>query len=886
LGYQADGAVNNSYSIGSVTDSSDSGGFIGKNNKGNITNSFWDINTSGIDTSDGGTGKTTSEMQDITTFNDTSTEGLNESWDIETYENYYDELWYINNSNSYPRFGYEVEKSPEQPILNYPKDGTNETTTNVTLNITTIDGDADDMNVSLYTYTQDFIFKALNATNYNFTSLDYNYNNINNKEWFTNSDRVNAPTDSNVSGSQNITYTIDRVKNDNLTFRRSFFSTSDSEWSSFLTEIYFYNYTSSSYTLVYSNEADFVDNACGVTPSWCSIKNITVNISSHFKNKERVKTLIQTKQFDTNGAYSTSEGCICDGAEMENATASFLNFTVSDYIETAHKELNTPSKSDITYNWDNLNTGETYYWFSQLDDGSTVTTSETWNFTTDGTSPNITIIDPENKIYGYNDSLPLNYTVNDTGVGVDSCWYNVYNETNDLIIDNTTLTNCENSTFSLPDKDTDYTLNLYSNDTENNLGVKSRNFGVRTKSPAIELHKPQNNDWLDYNENILFNFTSSDSDGIDTCKLYSNWTGDWKVNETFDSVTSGTTVETKKNISDSKNNIWNVWCNDTIGNSGFALENYTFSVDTIKPNISIDYIITTEDSQTISFNTTSNDKNLKECYYSIYDSDGNIDGLNSNVTFTCNQEGSATVTDYGNYTLVTWVEDMASNTDKDNLNFTVSESADAGGGDGTEIVTPEAEWDIFTQAKKKSYEIFLANERTFELYFTNNGTDEQTISISCESTLAKGNTTNETINNTLDYDICRHIEFSEEEFDLPPGQDIGKFTEFTLKEVDDLERGLYVFNIVAEDELGREKILTVKATQTNLFFQMVMKLTSSFNIGELAVGYWVLYLFVIVPVVTLILSAGVFGIIGMKKGKTAISLIISLLLGVPIIWVI
>jgi hypothetical protein len=41
---------------------------VGRNYYSSITNSFWDVETSGQATSDGGTGKTTAEMKDITTF--------------------------------------------------------------------------------------------------------------------------------------------------------------------------------------------------------------------------------------------------------------------------------------------------------------------------------------------------------------------------------------------------------------------------------------------------------------------------------------------------------------------------------------------------------------------------------------------------------------------------------------------------------------------------------------------------------------------------------------------------------------------------------------------------------------------------------------------------
>jgi len=59
------GTVSNSYSTGSVTGSSQVGGLVGV---GTGSNSFWDTQTSGQATSDGGTGKTTAEMKSIATF--------------------------------------------------------------------------------------------------------------------------------------------------------------------------------------------------------------------------------------------------------------------------------------------------------------------------------------------------------------------------------------------------------------------------------------------------------------------------------------------------------------------------------------------------------------------------------------------------------------------------------------------------------------------------------------------------------------------------------------------------------------------------------------------------------------------------------------------------
>jgi hypothetical protein len=69
IGENANGFVGNSYSTGSVTGSSDVGGLVGfSDGQYNVTNSFWDTQTSGQATSDGGTGKTTAQMKNIATF--------------------------------------------------------------------------------------------------------------------------------------------------------------------------------------------------------------------------------------------------------------------------------------------------------------------------------------------------------------------------------------------------------------------------------------------------------------------------------------------------------------------------------------------------------------------------------------------------------------------------------------------------------------------------------------------------------------------------------------------------------------------------------------------------------------------------------------------------
>jgi hypothetical protein len=67
VGWNYAGSVSNSYSNGRVTGDVAVGGLVGQNGY-SVSNSFWDTETSGQTTSAGGTGKTTAEMKNITTF--------------------------------------------------------------------------------------------------------------------------------------------------------------------------------------------------------------------------------------------------------------------------------------------------------------------------------------------------------------------------------------------------------------------------------------------------------------------------------------------------------------------------------------------------------------------------------------------------------------------------------------------------------------------------------------------------------------------------------------------------------------------------------------------------------------------------------------------------
>lgn len=70
MGYNWEGPITNCYSTGTVKGGYDVGGLVGGNSQGLVSNSFWDIETSGLTESAGGNGITTDQMQNINTYMD------------------------------------------------------------------------------------------------------------------------------------------------------------------------------------------------------------------------------------------------------------------------------------------------------------------------------------------------------------------------------------------------------------------------------------------------------------------------------------------------------------------------------------------------------------------------------------------------------------------------------------------------------------------------------------------------------------------------------------------------------------------------------------------------------------------------------------------------
>jgi hypothetical protein len=100
-----DWVISNSYSVGAVTGNSNVGGLVGHNDPmTDVSASFWDIETGGQTTSDGGTGLNTAAMKDLTTY-------LGAGWqiigvaDADARDVAY--IWNIVNGETYPFLSWQ-----------------------------------------------------------------------------------------------------------------------------------------------------------------------------------------------------------------------------------------------------------------------------------------------------------------------------------------------------------------------------------------------------------------------------------------------------------------------------------------------------------------------------------------------------------------------------------------------------------------------------------------------------------------------------------------------------------------------------------------------------------------------------------------------------------
>ncbi len=341
----------------------------------------------------------------------------------------------------------------------------------------------------------------------------------------------------------------------------------------------------------------------------------------------------------------------------------------NDYVINSTLFLNGISNGSTTYptldsdiNFSRTLSDGDYNWSVQVcDSDDSCTTSAIQNFTIDSINPSINIDYPSDyQSFNYKDNIQVNFTRSDSGIGIDSCWWS-----NSSGAINYTLTSPLSENITLSEiGDGDYITTVWCNDSLNNLNSDLIHYTISLTAPAVSIDYPPIDTWFSSGTSLSFNVTATDSNGIDQCQFWGNWTG-WHLNQTNSTpITSGVEYEFTQTIPEGFYK-FNFWCNDTTGASNWGTSNFTFGVDETFPliNLTSPLNISYTSVQTI-LNYTKSDTNIDSCWYSTDDgatnssptSCNNFTGLNSG-------QGSSTWTIY--------INDSANNQNSSSIDFFV-----------------------------------------------------------------------------------------------------------------------------------------------------------------------------------------------------------------------
>jgi hypothetical protein len=238
-------------------------------------------------------------------------------------------------------------------------------------------------------------------------------------------------------------------------------------------------------------------------------------------------------------------------------------------------------------------------WTIYANDTSGAMGQSSTSFFIDSLGPSINIIDPVNNSLLTNRTVYINYTVVDTGVGLNRCWW-----TNSSGAINTTIACGTN--FSFVGFDGVNTVRIYANDTFGNVGSITNSYTINTLAPSVNIIRPISGSVIGNFTSIYLNFSAIDSN------LQSCW---YSVEEITANISLPGCQNTTFSLPGQGVFSITVYANDTTGNVGFDTNPFTVSVDapSINPISPIDQYFSFATSQKINFVYTPIDLDLQSC---------------------------------------------------------------------------------------------------------------------------------------------------------------------------------------------------------------------------------------------------------------------------------
>jgi len=338
-----------------------------------------------------------------------------------------------------------------------------------------------------------------------------------------------------------------------------------------------------------------------------------------------------------------------------------------------------------------------YIWYANDTNGN-LNNSLLRTFKVVNTIPDIpTLLTPaDTSSVGLSNTL-LSFNSTDADNATDIITFYIYNSTDnsefDLLFNGSKY---GNSTYNWTDiSDGIHYWKVKAGDgTDNSSNSTSFSFTVSSTSPSINLNFPTTNQYFNTRNISLFNFTATDTDGLSNCSLWHNLSGTFQLNQTTETAVSGSVFifNQTNNLTDEGSYVYNVFCNDSAGNGGFAPNNFTFFIDTVQPNISLTQPSGTKTSRTVTSNWIVSDFALDSCKYNVFR--GTSEEV-SDTTVTCGlNTTNFVVTVDADFTFNFTSTDLSGNVESSLLSFTVDttgggDSPSGGGGSTTTIITDE-----------------------------------------------------------------------------------------------------------------------------------------------------------------------------------------------------
>ena len=336
-----------------------------------------------------------------------------------------------------------------------------------------------------------------------------------------------------------------------------------------------------------------------------------------------------------------------------------------------------------------LSTQMNQTWNISTSDNYSSINSTSWNTEVDSVAPVINLSYTNATKYKNTQSITLNISLADAGSGLTgtACKININGTNQTIPVSNGWCNTTSGNLSNLADGN--QTINVYANDTVNNIGLNnSYVVWIDTTPPSITLNNPIDTYNSSSSSNI-FSANLSSAIAISYSILYGNFSGAWTVNSTNTSVANGTQVNFTVALPDGYYK-WNYWANDSLGNSGFSAANRTLTVDTTGPTVTLPlYTNATlyNNTDNLTFNISLADAGVGPSYCSI-----NVGG-GTNQTLAvssgwCNGSYNLTGLADGNQTIYAYANDTLGNTAL-NDSYVAQISTTSAGGAGSNKTTKD-----------------------------------------------------------------------------------------------------------------------------------------------------------------------------------------------------